>query len=548
MNYAHFNILTNGTPMKRTLIHLTILIVYLFQTPVYGNWSPPISVFNTLSSQNPNVGVDAKGNAVIIATVSEDLADFYPRAVQLVNGVLQNSQNFPTQGFIYKNCELTVNSLGNAVATWIEFDLLSFSYFLKSAVLMQNNWSPAVKLSDSDQFSLQYSILPKVYLNASDQALAFWPSQTLLDKSFNIHFNRYDTSWKDEKQILSTPSLSTSSAMVGIPSGEAIALWSQNTPLILQAAYYDGSTWDVSDLSSDLIPATSPITALAMNNSRQALLLWNDQSTQGISSSTYANGVYGSQQSVYVPPINHTIQSLKVTLDEQNQGTALWISRNSSNDDYFLMTSQYVDGDWESPRLLDTAQNGEMLACPNISIDAEGNAYAVWEKDNPAGKGVIYSNHYTQVNRSWDDLPTLLSNPEEASSNPKLAMNAIGHATAVWTYGNKKNQIHAAFTKKDNRDVSSTPLPPTNFKGKQIKIEFLLQYDLVNILKWSASEDPQVISYSLFRNDIKIATIPASSALTFEDHKRSLKKRDVYKLIAVTSDGTESAPISITLP
>ncbi|PJD97939.1 MAG: hypothetical protein CK425_02085 [Parachlamydia sp.] len=537
--------------MKRTpctrLFYLAIVMAFFSQTPLYGEWAPPVTVFNALSTQNPNVGVDANGNAVIIATVSDDLADFYPRAVQLVNGVPQKPQNFPTQGFIYKSCELAVNASGNAAAAWMEFDTFSFTYLLRSALLTQNSWSPVTPLSDPALFSMQYSALPRLHLSASNQVLAFWPSQNLLDASFHIHTNRFNTSWIGEQAILSTADMSTSSALAGIPSGEAMALWSQNNPLMLQAAYYDGTIWNVTDLSTDLLQATSAITAVAMNNSRHALLLWNDQSTQGISSIAYANTLYGMPQSVYVPPANHAIQSLKVTFDAYDRGIALWISKDSNNNDYFLMTSQYANGIWENPRFLDTAQNGEQLAHPNLNIDADGNAYAVWEKDNPAGKGVIYSNHYTQANRTWDDLPTLLSNPDETSTNPKLSMNATGQATAVWCYGNLKNQIHAAFTKNPNKDVPLAPLPPTNFKGKQVKIEFLLQYDLVNILKWSASPDPHVVCYHLFRNDTKIATISASSPLTYEDHKRVIKKKDVYKLTAVNGEGIESTPISLTM-
>lgn len=90
-------------------------------------------------------------------------------------------------------------------------------------------------------------------------------------------------------------------------------------------------------------------------------------------------------------------------------------------------------------------------------------------------------------------------------------------------------------------------LPPRNLVGKVIKNKFLTQTDRINRLRWQPSLTPGVISYYVLRNGELIAMVPSTAPLVYEDHNRS-KAKDIYSVIAISVDGDQSDPVTITLP
>lgn len=89
--------------------------------------------------------------------------------------------------------------------------------------------------------------------------------------------------------------------------------------------------------------------------------------------------------------------------------------------------------------------------------------------------------------------------------------------------------------------INTNPSGPARFSGKTVINYFLNRMDRIHILKWTPSTDLSVVSYSLYRNGKKIATIPASGPYKYEDHNSG--KHDVYILVSVNGDGSESNPL-----
>lgn len=94
----------------------------------------------------------------------------------------------------------------------------------------------------------------------------------------------------------------------------------------------------------------------------------------------------------------------------------------------------------------------------------------------------------------------------------------------------------------------STPLPPSDFRGKTVKNKFATQIEYIHHLKWVPSPDPTVVGYKLFRNGHLIAVIPAEGPFKFHDHNRKKRKRDLYVLQSFNANGLLSIPLTVTLP
>lgn len=97
----------------------------------------------------------------------------------------------------------------------------------------------------------------------------------------------------------------------------------------------------------------------------------------------------------------------------------------------------------------------------------------------------------------------------------------------------------------DAVEIIQEPFPPLVLMGKVINNRFLTQTERVHRLSWSSNGDPTIVAYHLLRNGVLIAAFSPTDHLVFDDHDRSQKKPDTYRLIAFRSDGSEikSAPI-----
>lgn len=509
-----------------------------------GAWIGPVTIFSAQTVQNPVVGVDAMGNSVIAATVSDDLSTYYQKAAQLVQGTMQNIHNFPFLGLNQGKNAISVNDSGDAAAVWMEYDNANSRYFLRSAELIGGNWGVPTTISNFAQFNVDFSSIPGIYLDAASEGIALWEGQSFIP-SFNTQVNRFSSSWQGV-QDLSTNAQNISSAVLsGSPSGNAIALWCEGDPFILRSAYFNGSSWAITNISSDIFPNGNPLTAVSMNFANNAVLLWN--SSLGLSAAHFVNGSYGVPQTIFTTPLNFLIEYAVVALDDMGNAIALW-SMDSSDGESKVLTSRFSNGVWGAPLLLDYTNDGSCLCNLNIGVDSLGNAYAVWMRDNGTGVDEVHYNQYVFESNSWKNT-ALLSQPGVPTSEPYLSVGAFGNATVVWIAGGNGNgipAIQAMYT--ENLDPPVPPLPPQSFRGKQLKNKFFAKTELYNVLKWSASRDMSVESYVLYRNDKQLATFSAKSSFTYKDYNRKPGKTDIYKLIAVGKNGATSDPVFVTLP
>jgi len=85
---------------------------------------------------------------------------------------------------------------------------------------------------------------------------------------------------------------------------------------------------------------------------------------------------------------------------------------------------------------------------------------------------------------------------------------------------------------------------PSNFKGRQKKNNFGLEYELYNQLTWKLSPSSQVSGYFIYRDGTKIATVNASTN-SYRDHNRPRGVSSTYSLVAFDSDGNVSPSVTI---
>jgi hypothetical protein len=163
-------------------------------------------------------------------------------------------------------------------------------------------------------------------------------------------------------------------------------------------------------------------------------------------------------QAAWTPPIDLSAAgqnaiNAQIAIDPEGNATAVWQRSNGSNTIIQAATKPRL-GSWASiPD--DVSLPGEDATNPQITIDAKGNATAVWQRSN--GSNTIIQASTKPFGGSWQTTPDDLSLTGEDATNPQIAVDRAGNATAVWSRLDGSNFIIQASTKLFGGSWQTTP-------------------------------------------------------------------------------------------
>lgn len=534
--------------------HALFLFLTLLTQDIYADWGPPTLVIPfTSTTSTPAVGIDASGNAIAIGVGTDDNTNYLVKTVQIINGQLVNPTSFSATSPNSPN--ISVNAGGNAGIAWIDLDLGNSHSITNGAVFIGGNWSVPETISDAVN-NYSSADLPGINMDQTNQSLVFWDGFT---SSLNdLWYNKYASGWLGSPvEIYNTTNGLRPFAFSGAPNGKALMTWTEFTSFTLNAGYYDGSSWTLTqNLSSDVSTRCGVIAPTSMNALNNAVIIWPTAS-QGINAMLYTNGSFGSPEVIYTPTAPDTADGISnliaVALNNSGIATAAWTVTNNDDFSTKLMVSRRTNQGWSSPVVIDTSLDPENIQYVNVGMDDQGNAIVVWEHDDSDENGGIFYDYFNASTNSW--LPVRLPIPTtgEPSFYPYLSVNGNGDAIVVWA---TDTAVYAS-----EFSPSNTLFPPRHLKGKQIVNRFLISTQIINKLIWGESLDPNVTSYYVYKNGKKVSTIPSSRYFVivnkigipskrylYIDQLSKRKKKIVYQVTAVTSDGVQSEPVTWTSP
>ena len=122
---------------------------------------------------------------------------------------------------------------------------------------------------------------------------------------------------------------------------------------------------------------------------------------------------------------------------DPGSGTAMlvWRQFNPDTGGESIWSRRYAGGSWGEAALVESVVGGGPSFVPDVAINAQGEAVAVWlrqESDNVLRRDAWANRH---VNGSWGAVPVLLDQTNFQIEAVKVALNEAGSAVAVWTQG-----------------------------------------------------------------------------------------------------------------
>lgn len=122
----------------------------------------------------------------------------------------------------------------------------------------------------------------------------------------------------------------------------------------------------------------------------------------------------------------------QIAMDDHGNAMAVWYQRDPISGRRDIWANRYEPATgWEEPTLIDTRNDG-WGSDPQIAMDNNGNAMAVWRLNDTQTYN-IWSNRY-KVGLGWGYNEKIEQNDSGDALFPQIAMDEIGNAIAVWQY------------------------------------------------------------------------------------------------------------------
>ncbi|MCP3144119.1 Ig-like domain-containing protein [Pyxidicoccus xibeiensis] len=225
--------------------------------------------------------------------------------------------------------------------------------------------------------------------------------------------------------------------LAGDDLGRVLAVWSQFdldsfSENLWSARYTPGEGWSRAeriDIDVETFPGDTWELDVAMSGAGEAVATWSrfDGSQSTAWARHYSHGAGWSEPERLDDALADTTAP---TVDVAADGTALLAWLRLEDGRQTLQGRRYVPGvGWDLPLAIDADLVGHSID-PQVRFDAAGNAVVVWSQFDGAHNSIL-ANHYT-AGAGWGQALVLETHDAGSARTPQLAVDARGHAVAVW--------------------------------------------------------------------------------------------------------------------
>lgn len=516
------------------------LLFLCFVTPICAvvQWSFPATMLST-SGQNasdPAIVIDSNGNTTI-AWVENGVV---LSSTGTIAGGWSASQSISQSGA--SSPQLGIDEAGNVIAVWVENGVIT-----STSKPVNQGWSGTFfYLSQSGASD------PQMVVNANGNAAVVW----VMNGTIEAALGSFNGSWGAAQQISSTTASLPKVSMDVF--NNVIAVWAQTdgtTSSIYSALCPSGGTWSSSTMiSTPGTNCTSPNVVKCSFATEQADAIWL---SYNVSSSVYsnvyaqvaslsANGTWGTPRNISSAGVTDPTQ-LMTLIAEDSYGnlTAAWNLSTDGSLYTINFTKRKSNGFW--PKAMNLSLPNPAALAFDFIVEESGNYLTSFMAlDTDSNSLSVYSsnaNFSFDYGSYWQTVQTLSTGTSNAY--PKIAVgegSATDWMAACWLSSDGVNtSIQSILGNVVLRD------PPTNLQVTQSLTDYNFITEVSNTLTWSASPDPTVITYRIFRNGVFMLE-QGSGLLSWTDYNRTWNESVTYSVQGVNYNQETTQVASVTFP
>jgi hypothetical protein len=298
---------------------------------------------------------------------------------------------------------------------------------------------------------------PDIAFDSAGRALAIWAEFDGLATSV-IWSSRYtpSTGWGTATaiEVVAQGNSSSEPRLAMDSAGRAVAVWARRDPGVIVANRYDPNTgWGSAQVIDAQPNPTAGYLRVAMSTGGNALAIWGYFTRQGtitqniIRASRFTPSAgWGTATNISTLPEQAAIVP-DIAIDPDGNGLAVWQQRDTSASGFDIWANRYsASSGWGTAQIIEA--NAGVARLPKVAMDRAGHAIAVWDQyytDASGGNSTrVWANAYTK-NVGWAGPAQIDAGQPGIAGYAKIAIDATGHATAVWGFADAQNNYNESL-------------------------------------------------------------------------------------------------------
>lgn len=420
------------------------------------------------SAEAPQVSTDAQGDALSVWRRYNGTAYVIEAASRPVGtGSWQPPvalSNTKEEGLVP---QVGLDSKGDAVAVWESNNGTDYSIQAATRSGLTGSWQAPVTLK---MLGAAVAPPPDLAVDPQGDAVAIWP---LEEKFIEAATRPAGGSWQTP-ETLSKTAAAQHSAQVGIDAaGDATAVWEEDVggeTLTDAASRPARGKWHTPEaLSTAGENANEP--RVAVDAHGDAVAVWErpaggkeviEAATKPAPSVTWGKPVALTNPAIVIEPANQ-----QVAIDAQGEAVVTWSWLIGGIHDVVEATEGRTSSSvWQTPVAL-SAPGANVEEAPQVAVNGAGNATVVWERSNGTNE-IIEAASGLAASGSWQ-TPVSLSAAGKEAGEPQVALDAQGNAVAVWKRFDGADYIaEAAGFDAAGPLLNSLAIPATGTVGQSL--------------------------------------------------------------------------------
>jgi hypothetical protein len=351
--------------------------------------------------------------------------------------------------------QVTMDETGHAIAVWSRSDGSNYIIQSRASSDYGVSWSSAVNLSAAGREAYN----PQVTMDETGRAVAVWRR---FDGSNDIIQSRassdHGVTWSPAVDLSAAGRNAHLPQVTMDATGNAVAVWYRydGSNFIIQASRFDVATdsWS-SPVNLSAAGQGAYLPQVTMDETGNAVVVWRryDGSNDIIQASRFDVATDSWSSPVNLSAAGQSAGNPQVTMDATGNAIAVWYRYDGSN--YVIQASRFdvATDSWSSADDLSAA--GQDAIHPQVATDATGNAVVVWRRYD-GSNDIIQASRFDVATDSWSS-PVNLSAAGQDAVEPHVTVDETGHAIAVWYRHDGFNGIIQSSVSSDHGDSWSAP-------------------------------------------------------------------------------------------
>ncbi|WP_028672398.1 Ig-like domain-containing protein [Saccharospirillum impatiens] len=344
--------------------------------------------------------------------------------------------------------QIAIDAEGNALAIWAQIDVTGSNTYA-NRYTAGLGWGAATLIETNNAGRVG---APQIAFDAEGNAVAVWYQADGI--RFNIYSNRYTTGsgWGTATLIETEDAGDAIHPQVAVDtSGNVLAVWEQsdgNQFSIYANRYTPGSGWGSTTLIETDNAGNARSPQIAFDASGNALAVWKQTDGSGARFNIHANRYtagsgWGTATLIQIDNSGNADYP-QIAVDAEGNALAVWSQLDDTR--YNIHANRYTPGSgWGSATLIqiDNASNAYI---PQVVFDTSGYALAVWEQYDDSQFN-IHANRYTPGS-GWGTATLIETDNLGSARSPQIAFDSSGNAMAVWyqSDGTRHNILANRYT------------------------------------------------------------------------------------------------------